>query len=79
MPRATTAGGSSAFGPKSVAAFVLGIGVGLVLVAPALPATVGPALADVVDSGGSVILVGVVALTVLMVLLAVLYQGYLRT
>jgi hypothetical protein len=65
-------------GPKTFLAFIAGIVVGLLLVAPVIPEAVVGALAGLVDSGGAVIAVGVLALAVLMVLMAVLYQGYLK-
>lgn len=77
MTRATTKGGRT-FGPMTFLAFMVGIGVGLVLVAPVLPRSVGTAFLDLVRGGGTVILVGVLALAAVMVLLAVLYQGYLK-
>lgn len=76
MARPTTKGGGL-LGPKTVAAFVLGTGIGLLLVAPVLPDAVGDGVADLLAGGGSVILAGVGALAVLMVLLAVFYQLYL--
>lgn len=78
MSRATTRGGGSVLGPKAVLAFAIGVGLGLGLVAPVLPDTLGSTLAAIVDAGGAVILVGVAALAVLMVLLAVLYRTFLR-
>lgn len=77
MVRATTKGGST-FGPKTVAAFFVGVGVGLALVAPVLPETLGSLAVDILRDEGTVIVVGVSALAVLMVLMAVLYQGYLK-
>lgn len=76
MARPTTRG-SSLLGPKTVAAFALGVAVGLALVAPVLPDAVGQEVANLVAGSGSVILVGVGALAVLMVLLAVFFQLYL--
>lgn len=73
-----TAPGRSVLGPKMFLAFVVGIGIGLVLVAPAVPAAAVTAIAGSLQSGGYVIVVGVAALAVLMVLMAVLYQGYLK-
>lgn len=76
MPRPTTHG-DSLFGPKTVAAFLVGVGVGLAIVAPVLPKSVGAEIAAVLEGGGSVILAGVAALALLMVLLALFYQLYL--
>lgn len=73
-----TARGGSVLRPKTVLAFVVGIGIGLALIAPVIPEEVGSATAEFLQAGGSVIVVGVAALAVLMVLLAVLYQGYLK-
>lgn len=73
-----TARGRSVLGPKTFLAFIAGVGVGLLLVAPVIPEAVVAALAALVDSGGAVIAVGVLALAVLMVLMAILYQGYLK-
>ena len=73
MARPTTAG-RSVLGPKTVASFLVGIGVGLALVAPVLPDAVGDEVAALLAGGGSVILVGVGALGAVMVLLAVFYQ-----
>lgn len=77
MARPTTKGGTT-FGPKTVVAFLVGVGVGLVLVAPVLPETLGPLAVDVLQDEGTVIVTGVSALAILMVLMAVLYQGYLK-
>lgn len=76
MPPATTRG-NSVLGPKSIAAFALGVAVGVAMVAPVLPTTVGPVITGLLASGGTVILTGVGALGLLMVLLAVFYQLYL--
>lgn len=76
MPRPTTRGGTL-FGPKTAAAFLVGVGVGLAIVAPVLPASVGTEIVSVLDAGGSVVLAGVAALALLMVLLALFYQLYL--
>lgn len=77
MSRATTKGGST-LGPKTVIAFLVGVGIGFALVVPVLPDTFGATIAAMVQGGGAVILIGVAALATLMVLLAVLYQGYLK-
>lgn len=76
MARPTTHG-NSLLGPKTVGAFVIGLSVGFVLVSPVLPDPVGEEFAALLAGGGSVILVGVGALAVLMVLLAVFYHLYL--
>lgn len=76
MARPTTRG-NSLLGPKTVGAFVVGAVIGLGLVTPALPDVVGDEVAGVLVGGGSVILVGVGALALLMVLMAVFYQLYL--
>lgn len=76
MARSTTRGGSL-LGPKTVAAFAMGVAVGLVLVAPVLPNTVGEEFAAFSAGAGSVILVGVGTFAVLTGVLAVLYQLYL--
>lgn len=72
-----TTQGSRLLGPKSFAAFLVGVGVGLALVAPALPEAVGQQLSGLLSGGGGVILTGVGTLGLLMVLLAVFYQLYL--
>lgn len=77
MSRPATRGGS-VLGPKTVLAFGVGVGVGLVLVAPVIPETAGEAIGGIIEAGGTVILIGVGALALLMVLLAILYQGYLK-
>lgn len=77
MTRATTKGGAT-LNPWTFVAFVVGVGIGLGLVAPIIPATFGTAYVDLVQAGGSVVLAGVLAFALLMVLLAVLYQGYLK-
>lgn len=77
MSRATTKGGRT-FSPLTFVAFVLGMGIGFVLVSPVLPERFGTSLVGIVQGSGTVILAGVLALAALMVLLAVLYQGYLR-
>lgn len=76
MARPTTRGGTL-FGPRTVAAFLVGVGVGLAIVSPVLPESIGAEIAAVLAGGGSVILAGVAALAVLMVLLALFYQLYL--
>lgn len=73
MARSSTRG-SSLFGPKTAAAFAVGVAIGLGLVAPVLPDAVGDGAAATLTGSGSVILVGVGALATLMVLLAVFYQ-----
>lgn len=77
MTRATTKGGST-LSPWAFVAFVGGVGIGLGLVAPVLPATFGTAYADIVQAGGTIVLAGVLAFALLMVMLAILYQGYLK-
>lgn len=72
-----TTQGSSLLGPKTFAAFVVGVGVGLAIVAPALPDSAGQQVVIVLASGGDVILAGVGALALLMVLLAMFYHLYL--
>lgn len=72
-----TSYGSSLLGPKTVAAFAVGVAVGLALVAPVLPDVGREQFLALVAGAGSVILVGVGALAVLMVLLAVFYHLYL--
>lgn len=76
MVRPTTKG-SRYLGPKMVAAFFIGIGLGLAFVAPVLPSVVADPLVGLTSGGGFVILVGVTALAVLMVVLVVFYQLYL--
>lgn len=76
MARPTTPGGSL-LGPKTVAAFAVGVAIGLGLVAPVLPHGVGEEIAAMLTGSGSVVLVGVGALAALMVLLAVFYRLYL--
>lgn len=76
MARPTTRG-NSVLGPKTAGAFLVGIGVGLALVSPVLPEAVGEEVAAIMSGGGSVIVVGVGALALLMVLLAVSYELYL--
>jgi hypothetical protein len=77
MPR-PTARGQRILGRKTFRALVISIGVGLALVSPVIPAAAASAFAESLQSGGTVIVVGVAALAVLMVLMAVLYQGYLK-
>lgn len=77
MTRPTARGGSP-FGPMTFVAFFIGIGIGLVLVTPVLPQTFETALGLIVRAGGTVIITGVLALAVLMVMLAIMYQGYLK-
>lgn len=77
MSRPATRGGS-VLGPKTVLAFGVGVSVGLVLVAPVIPETAGKAIGGIIEAGGTVILIGVLALALLMVILAILYQGYLK-
>lgn len=77
MTRATTKGGS-AFGPKAAFAFLAGVGIGLGLVAPVLQETLVRSIRDLAQGSGAVVLVGVAALGAVMLVLAVLYQSYLR-
>lgn len=76
MARPTTHG-DSFLGPKTVAAFGFGVAVGLVLIAPVLPNTIGEEFAAFSAGPGSVILVGVGTFAVLTGVLAVLYHLYL--
>lgn len=76
MARPTTQGGSL-LTPKTAVAFLAGVGIGLAVVSPVLPDAVGDELSAFLASGGTVILVGVGALALVMVLLAVFYQLYL--
>lgn len=73
-----TAQGGSALGTKTVLAFLVGVVIGLALVAPVIPETAGLALGDSVQSAGSVIAVGVIVFALLMVILTLLYQSYLK-
>lgn len=77
MPRPTARGGS-VLGPKTFLAFLTGVVIGLLLVAPVIPEAAVAALASLARSGGAVIAIGVLALAILMLLMAVLYQGYLK-
>lgn len=70
-------GGSSPLGPGTVAAFGIGVVIGLALVAPVLPDTVGGEFAAFSAGAGSVILVGVATFAILTGVLAVLYHLYL--
>lgn len=76
MAPPTTRGGGF-LSPKKALAFAVGLVIGAALVTPVLPKTVVEELATMVGGGGGVILVGVGALGVLMVFLAVFYQFYL--
>lgn len=76
MAPPTTRGGGF-LSPKSVLAFGIGLGIGAVLVTPVLPDAVGDGLAEAAGGAGGVILIGVGALGILMVFLAVFYQLYL--
>lgn len=71
--------GRSVLGPRTFLAFISGVIIGLGFVAPVIPKTAGAALVAFIQSDGVVIAVGVLALALLMVLMAILYQGYLRT
>ena len=72
-----TARGGSLLTPKTAGAFLVGVGVGLAVVSPVLPESIGGRIAAVLAGGGTVVLAGVGALALLMVLLAVFYQLYL--
>lgn len=63
--------------PRTVAAFIVGTGIGLILVAPALPDSFGSMFTNLFAGGAGVILVGVAALAVLMVFIAIAYRLYL--
>lgn len=76
MARPTTRG-HGVLELRTVAALLVGIGVGFALVSPVLPDAVGEATAALLAGGGTVVLVGVGALALLMVLLAAFYQLYL--
>lgn len=77
MSRGTTLATRRILGPKMVGAFLAGLGVGLVLVVPVLPASLGEAVVAFVQSGGAVVVAVVTAVTVLMVLMVLLYQHYI--
>lgn len=77
MPPATTPGRST-LGPMAFLTFLAGVGVGLALVAPVLPRTLGDGFDELLRAGGAVVLAGVAAFAGLLVVMAVLYQGYLR-
>lgn len=77
MSRATTKGGST-FSLMTFVAFLIGVGIGIGFVAPVLPRSIGMSVLELVRAGGTVILVSALALAAVMVLLAVLYQGYLK-
>lgn len=72
-------GNRTSYGLKTVLAFILGAGIGLALVAPVLPEDLLSALVIEVPQGGDVILVGVLALSLLTLLVAVFYKWYLMT
>lgn len=76
MTRPSTSG-TRIIRPRTVAAFFVGTGIGLILVAPALPDSFGSVITSLFTGGGGVILVGVAALAVLMVFIAIAYQLYL--
>lgn len=65
-------------GGKVILAFLFGVGIGLSMVAPVLPRTIGLLTRDLMTGGGRVILVGIAALGILMIILLVLYRTYLR-
>lgn len=77
MTRATTPGRAT-FGPMAFVTFLLGVAIGLALVAPVLPSTLGSGFDAMLQAGGAVVLAGVAAFAGVLVVLAVLYQGYLR-
>lgn len=67
----------SVSGFKLFLAFITGIGIGLLLVWPVLPDDLGERFAMEIPKGGEVILVGVLALAILAVLVAIIYRIYL--
>lgn len=64
-------------GFKIFLAFMTGVGIGLLLVWPVLPDDLGERLTMEIPRGGEVILVGVLALALLAVLVAIIYKIYL--
>lgn len=58
--------------------FLVGVGVGLALVAPVLPAAMGDGFDEMLRAGGAVVLAGIAAFAGLLVFMAILYEGYLR-
>lgn len=77
MSRATTQG-SAAFRPMTFVAFLVGAGLGFVLVAPVLPGTLSSEFQALLTGGGAVVLAGVAAFAAVLAVLALLYQGYLK-
>ena len=70
--------GSTTSGPMVILTFILGMGIGLVLVAPAIPSAAGQEFQEILRAGGAVILVGMAAFAAVLVVLAILYRLYLR-
>lgn len=77
MSRATKPGANT-YGPMAVLAYIVGAGIGLALVAPILPSTVDLEIQAILRAGGAVILAGMAAFAGLLVVLAILYQVYLK-
>ena len=70
--------GSTTSGPMVILTFILGMGLGLVLAAPAIPSVVGQEFHEILRTGGAVILIGMAAFAAVLVVLAILYRLYLR-
>ena len=75
---APTTPGRRTFGPVTVLAFLVGVGIGFAFVLPVLPPTLEADVRTMLEAGGTVVLAGAAAFAGVLVVLAVLYQSYLR-
>lgn len=69
--------GSAASNAKTFISFILGIAMGLAIVMPVIPETVGSLAALSTQGVGRVVLIGVLALAVLVGGVALVFQVYL--
>lgn len=77
MSRSTRAG-RRRLDAKSVGAFLLGVAIGLGLLAPVLPQAADTAAVGALKTRTTIVIVGTVTLGSLVVLVAVLFRSYLQ-
>lgn len=77
MSRSTRAG-RRRLDAKSVGAFLLGVAIGLGLLAPVLPLAADAAAVGALRTRTTIVLVGAITLGALVMLVAVLFRGYLQ-
>lgn len=75
MSRSAPTPSATNAGAKTFVSFLLGVGLGLALVSPVVPEVIEPLLADPASGTNSVLLLGVLALTILVGVLVVAFQA----